>query len=139
MPQIYSNGSPSTNCTTRLRILDSLGKGTEVLIGSYCDGEIPRMCDHKALQNDTRSLRACSMSESYVSAGSGLVLEQAFGPVSQQLFTKLCKLDQTQVQCAIVGMLEVLLYVSYTVFNATEPNLTQIQSIWAPLDLYLDK
>jgi len=74
--------SANSNCTTRLRVLDALGKGTNVLIGSYCDGEVPRMCDHKALQNDTRSLRACSMSESYVSAGSGLVLEQSFGAVS---------------------------------------------------------
>ncbi|CAG7667441.1 unnamed protein product [Allacma fusca] len=66
------------NCTTRLRIWDGIDTRNNALLATYCDNELPRLCDHKALQNETRLVRACTANESYISAGSRLIIEQQF-------------------------------------------------------------
>jgi hypothetical protein len=66
------------NCSSKLSIKDGIDAKNEVLIGSYCEPELPKLCDHKALQNDSRIVRSCSELESYVSAGPRLIIEQGF-------------------------------------------------------------
>lgn len=75
---------PEGNCTTRLTIRDGLlGHGqNRALLGSFCDSELPKLCEHKALQNETRLVRACTANESYISAGASLIIEQQFLEVS---------------------------------------------------------
>ncbi|KAL7293792.1 hypothetical protein TKK_0012854 [Trichogramma kaykai] len=49
------------------------------LLGEFCKDEIPRLCDHSLLRGNGSSrlyTRPCSMSESYVSTGRHLTLEQ---------------------------------------------------------------
>lgn len=46
------------------------------LLGDFCKDEVPRLCDHTLLSNSSRFTRPCSPSESYVSTGSELTLEQ---------------------------------------------------------------
>lgn len=46
------------------------------LLGEFCKDEVPRLCDHTLLSNSSRFTRPCSPSESYVSSGSELTLEQ---------------------------------------------------------------
>lgn len=45
-------------------------------MGEFCKDEIPRLCDHSLLRNSSRYTRPCSMSESYISTGRYLTLEQ---------------------------------------------------------------
>jgi hypothetical protein len=59
--------------------------GNDALLGSFCDSDLPKLCDHKALQNDSRNVRACTEAESYVSAGSRLIIEQSFAEVRKSL------------------------------------------------------
>ncbi|CAL8123713.1 unnamed protein product [Orchesella dallaii] len=75
-----SKRPPEGNCTTRLTIRDGLlGHGQpRALLGSFCDSELPKLCEHKALQNETRLVRACTANESYISAGASLIIEQQF-------------------------------------------------------------
>lgn len=46
------------------------------LLGDFCKDEVPRLCDHTLLSNSSRFTRPCSPSESYVSTGTELTLEQ---------------------------------------------------------------
>lgn len=62
--------NPSNNCTTRLRIWDGGGKtGHPLVLGEYCDFEVPKLCDHSSLSNLTRTTRPCNLRESYLSLG----------------------------------------------------------------------
>lgn len=63
----------SNNCTTRLRIWDGGGKtGHPLVLGEYCDSELPKLCDHSSLSNLTRKTRPCTLRESYLSLGMPL-------------------------------------------------------------------
>jgi hypothetical protein len=75
------------NCTSKLTIRDGIDVKNEVLIGSYCDPELPKLCDHKALQNESRIVRSCTDVESYISAGPRLIIEQAFVEASKKVTT----------------------------------------------------
>ncbi|CAB0016991.1 unnamed protein product [Nesidiocoris tenuis] len=72
----------SAECNARLRIWDGRinslpGQQMNVsLLGDFCKDEVPRLCDHTLLSNSSRFTRPCSPSESYVSTGSELTLEQ---------------------------------------------------------------
>ncbi|KAF6206679.1 hypothetical protein GE061_017915 [Apolygus lucorum] len=72
----------SAECNARLRIWDGRinslpGQQMNVsLLGDFCKDEVPRLCDHTLLSNSSRFTRPCSPSESYVSSGSELTLEQ---------------------------------------------------------------
>lgn len=58
------------NCTTRLRIWDGGGSlGQPLVLGEYCDSQLPKLCDHSSLGNLTRTTRPCSLRESYLSIG----------------------------------------------------------------------
>ncbi|KAK6645496.1 hypothetical protein RUM43_001773 [Polyplax serrata] len=64
------------NCTTRLRIWDGGGSlGQPLVLGEYCDSQLPKLCDHSSLGNLTRTTRPCSLRESYLSIGSELMLQ----------------------------------------------------------------
>ncbi|XP_044729645.1 uncharacterized protein LOC123292996 [Chrysoperla carnea] len=58
------------------------------LLGEFSKDEVPRLCDHTLLSNNTRFTRPCSLSESYVSSGPELTIEHflkqgsALSPVS---------------------------------------------------------
>ncbi|XP_014273918.3 uncharacterized protein [Halyomorpha halys] len=72
----------SAECNARLRIWDgriapNTGQQNNVtLLGEFCKDEVPRLCDHTLLSNSSRFTRPCSPSESYVSSGMELTLEQ---------------------------------------------------------------
>uniref|UniRef100_T1H970 CUB domain-containing protein n=1 Tax=Rhodnius prolixus TaxID=13249 RepID=T1H970_RHOPR len=72
----------TAECNARLRIWDGRitslpGQQMNVsLLGEFCKDEVPRLCDHTLLSNSSRFTRPCSPSESYVSSGSELTLEQ---------------------------------------------------------------
>lgn len=70
------------NCSSKLTIKDGIDSKNEILLGSYCDSDLPKLCDHKALQNETRVVRSCVEGESYISAGPRLIIEQNFHEVS---------------------------------------------------------
>ncbi|XP_022916977.1 uncharacterized protein [Onthophagus taurus] len=67
-PHLLANASTGL-CSTRLRISDA----TNVL-EDKCD-ESPRLCDHSALSNSTRTTRPCTLPESYLSAGRHLIIQ----------------------------------------------------------------
>lgn len=47
-----------------------------VLLGEFCkEQELPRLCDHALLSNDTRHVRPCAAKESYTSSGNELTVE----------------------------------------------------------------
>lgn len=61
--------SSSGVCSTRLRISDG-----STLLEDKCD-EAPKLCDHSALSNATRTTRPCSPRESYLSSGKTLIIQ----------------------------------------------------------------
>lgn len=63
------NTSLGGGCATRLRIWDGA-----LLLEDKC-GEAPKLCDHSALSNLTRSTRPCSLDESYLSSGRSLIIQ----------------------------------------------------------------
>lgn len=47
-----------------------------VLLGEFCkEQELPRLCDHALLGNDTRHVRPCAATESYTSSANELTIE----------------------------------------------------------------
>lgn len=66
---LIGNNSAGSSCASRLRIWDGA-----TLLDDRCD-EAPRLCDHSALSNTTRSTRPCSKSESYLSSSRTLLLQ----------------------------------------------------------------
>ena len=63
------SGQPPVSCATRLRVWDGA-----ILLEDRCD-DSPRLCDHTALSNTTRLTRPCTLSESCLSTGRGLVIQ----------------------------------------------------------------
>ncbi len=59
----------SESCPTRLRIWDGGGQ----LLGDNCSR--PKICDHSALRNHSRSTRPCSAEESYVSTSNTILMQ----------------------------------------------------------------
>lgn len=62
----------SDSCPTRLRIWDGGGGGSQ-LLGDHCSR--PKICDHSALRNHSRSTRPCSAEESYISSTSTVIMQ----------------------------------------------------------------
>ncbi|XP_050531689.1 uncharacterized protein LOC126900213 [Daktulosphaira vitifoliae] len=71
----------SNECNARLRIWDKVTspktkKAKNVLLGEFCkEQELPHLCDHALLGNDTRHVRPCGSKESYTSSGDELTVE----------------------------------------------------------------
>ncbi|VVC45158.1 CUB domain,Low-density lipoprotein (LDL) receptor class A repeat,Low-density lipoprotein (LDL) [Cinara cedri] len=72
----------SNQCNARLRIWDKIvslknkNKAETVLLGEFCkEQELPRLCDHALLGNDTRHVRPCTAEESYTSSANELTVE----------------------------------------------------------------
>ncbi|XP_025410123.1 uncharacterized protein LOC112683335 isoform X2 [Sipha flava] len=71
----------SNECNARLRIWDKVvsaknKKPETVLLGEFCkEQELPRLCDHALLGNDTRHVRPCTAKESYTSSADELTVE----------------------------------------------------------------
>lgn len=68
-PNIIGGNSTGGPCSTRLRIWDGA-----LLMEDKCD-DTPKLCDHSALTNTTRSTRPCTKSESYLSTGRAFILQ----------------------------------------------------------------
>ncbi|KAL5242422.1 hypothetical protein ACI65C_009832 [Semiaphis heraclei] len=68
-------------CNARLRIWDKVispktKKSEAVLMGEFCkEQDLPRLCDHALLGNDTRHVRPCAAKESYTSSADELTVE----------------------------------------------------------------
>lgn len=59
--------------TNNKPIIAKYGQNYTTLIARYCQGRVPRSCDHAVL-NETHA-RPCTMLESYVSSGEFVTLE----------------------------------------------------------------
>lgn len=54
-------------------IVARYGQNLTTLMARYCQGRVPRSCDHGALNDN--STRPCTLSESFVSSGDLVTLE----------------------------------------------------------------
>ncbi|CAG9857034.1 unnamed protein product [Phyllotreta striolata] len=63
------NDTSSYGCSTRIKIWDGLS-----VIEDKCD-EPPKLCDHSALSNASRTTRPCSKDESYLTIGRNLMIQ----------------------------------------------------------------